>query len=714
MARDPYRYYRIEARELLDGLARGVLLLEKEGAGSARAGELLRLAHTLKGAARVVQQVESAEAAHRFEELLLPFRDGALPPREVIDALLAVTDAVRGHLEALDAPPAAAAVPGLAPVAAAKPPAAQIPERPAAEAVRPAASGAAAAPVDTGRFNSVRIGIADMDELLEDVTEAGVQVVALQKEAAALGEIRRLAAAVAAELRPRTAAGPISAGLQRARSMMETLQQRLEQADLGLNGGLDSAATSLGQLRERTHSLRLLPASTIFDGLERAARDAAAAAGKTIEFVSLGGEHRLDHHVLGPLADALLHVVRNAADHGIEPPAQRRGAGKAEAGRIEVSVARDGGRLRFTCSDDGRGLDLDSIRAATVRSGKLSLKAAQGLDLDGAIHQLLQGGLSTAEKTSEISGRGVGLDTVREIAGRLKGRLRVSSTAGQGTRIEISVPLSLTTFSALVVESGSLRAAVALDAVQRTARIPAAAVARTSEGAWLEFDGRILPFAALEDLLPGIGGQQGPREHWTVLAVAGREGTAALGVERMLGCHDILVRPPPAVLGNLPLVAGFSLDAGGDPQPVLDADGVVAAALKLRSPSAPIQRGPARVLVIDDSLTTRMLEQSILESAGYEVTLATSGDEGLRIARAEGRFDLFISDIEMPGMDGFSFVAQTRADPALRETPAILVSSRASPDDRRRGRDVGAHAYIVKGEFDQAHFLDTIRRLVGQ
>jgi two-component system chemotaxis sensor kinase CheA len=311
-----------------------------------------------------------------------------------------------------------------------------------------------------------------------------------------------------------------------------------------------------------------------------------------------------------------------------------------------------------------------------------------------------------------VSGRGVGLDVVREVAARLKGEVSVRSEPGRGARFEIAVPVSLSSVTALVVEAAGIAVALPLDAVGSARRLAAGDVARSADGDAIVDDGSSVPLVPLARVLDW------PESHASAGAasaviVRASDRRAAFTIDRLAGIVDLVLRPLPLQVGPSPLCIGASLDADGSPLLVLDPEGLVEAAGTRRDrPPKPPERERARVLVIDDSITTRMLEQSILESAGYEVELATSGEEGLRKAR-EGRFGLFIVDVEMPGMDGFGFLAEKRADAALRDVPAIMVTSRGDEADRRRGLEAGARAYIVKGEFDQGRLLETIHGLIG-
>ncbi len=699
MNKDPYRYFRVEARELLEKLGSGVLELERSGAAAETVARLLRLAHTLKGAARVVRQREIAESAHSLEDLLQPHRQGggALPGAGVAE-LLRLLDAMRGRLAALDEPQAV--VPSAAPAGGA--PSSQ----------PPSAAAAPGAPED--QADSLRVEVDDLDVLLARSAEAGVRLGALGKEANALDRLRRVATTLAeavGQVRPGgngTRASPAA----RALGFAETLRTELQRLQRTLADGIEAVERDVGAVREAAEQMRLLPASTLLPGLERALRDAAQATGREARFESAGGEHRLDAHVLGAVRDALLHVVRNAVGHGIELPEARRAAGKPPAGRVELRVERRGPRVAFVCSDDGRGLDLEAIRRAAVRARAVAEPEAASCGPDELVRLLLRGGLSTAEAVTEVSGRGVGLDVLRETAAQLNAQVAVRSEPGRGTEFELVVPVSLSSVPTLLADTGAAVAAIPLDAVRCTLRVADAEIARSADGDTLVFEGKGIPFLPLAHAL-GRPAPAARSRAWSAVVVQAAAGVAALGVERLLGTANVVVRPLPALVDPQPVVRAVALDGEGNPQLVLDPDGLVRAAAQGEGPRdarSPAPRPP--VLIVDDSLTTRMLEQGILESAGYAVDLATSGEEALAKAR-QRPYSLFIVDVEMPGMNGFEFIQSTRADAELRKTPALLVTSLAGEADRRRGLQAGASAYIAKSEFDQGQLLETIRGLIG-
>lgn len=677
MAQDPYRYFRVEAPELLDQLARGAMDLEKAEHGAEPVARLLRLAHTLKGAARVVKQVEIADLAHEIEDVLAPLRDASGgAARDHVDAILGRLDAIGGHVGAL--------APATAPVS-----------DPGAARTEAALRGADAA---------------ELDALVDGVGEARVGLALLRRKLELLSDARVLADALA-ERAPsghgRDAARHGAGGSAAAPALAADLRAGLGDLQRGLTSTVDRIERDLRQVRVAAERLRLASAGTLFNALERTARDTAQALGKKVRFEGRGGEVRMDAHVVGAIQSALVQLVRNAVAHGIEPPGAR--AGKPAEGYIQLTVARRGRHTAISCRDDGAGVDLEAVKRAARRKGILPAGAASR-STEALLDLLLIGGISTSEAVTGVSGRGVGLDVVRETAERLGGRASIRSEAGQGTTVELLLPLSVTSIEVLLLESDGGRTAIPLDVVKRVVRLQAADVARSAEGETVFHDGEAIPFAALSALLGAATPAHGSRPRSAVI-VDGDGASAAVGIERVLGMATVVPHPLPELAPHAPLVAGVALDEDGVPQLVLDADQIVRRAR--RAGAAPDERQPAPqpLLVVDDSLTTRMLEQSILESAGYLVQTAKSGEEALEFARRE-RPALFLVDVEMPGMDGFAFIEQVRRDPDLRETPAILVTSRSSPEDRRRGEEVGAQGFIVKSEFDQAEFLQGVRRLV--
>lgn len=683
MAEDPYKYFRLEAREILDQLGQGALDLEKGPPAPDAVARLLRLAHTLKGAARVVKQPAIADHAHTLEGVLSPLQDPSLPlSRARIDQVFGLVDDIGKGVALLTPPPSSESSPAH-------------PSEQTLPAFRPAKD--------------------DLDLLLDSVFEAQVRLGALRPRLAQVEQARRMASLVVSQLsRPgdsetSRASGPVAN--DKARSMATDLREVVSAIEHDLVSNIDRLDRELRQVREAAERLRLAPASSLFTFLERAVRDVAQALGKRVLFETTGGDVRVDPFVLSVMQSALLHAARNAVAHGIEAgDGARRTAGKPIEGRVAVRVVQRGTVVSFACSDDGRGVDLDAVRRSPP-ARQLALREGRELAPAELLRLLLKGGISTSGTVTEVSGRGIGLDVVREAADRLGGEAALRTDAGRGTTVEIVVPLSVASLHALTVEAAGGTVALPLDSVRGTLRVSPADIVRGEQHESVVFDGQAIPLASLTSALSAgrsstLASGRGP-----AVVVRGRTGDVAFTVDRIVGPARVIARPLPDLTPAFGHVAGASLDDVGDPLLVLDPDQLVAGAGQAAAIPAVTISPRVPILVVDDSLTTRMLEQSILESAGYAVDVACSGEEALSKARATG-YALFLVDVEMPGMDGFELIEQIRRDPALQHIPSVLVTSRDSQQDRQRGENAGAQAYIVKSEFDQGVLLEQIRSLV--
>jgi two-component system, chemotaxis family, sensor kinase CheA len=689
-AKDPYKYFRPEAREILEQFSRGVLDLEKGESDASTVQRLLRLAHTLKGAARVVKQSEIANRAHAIEDVLAPLRNTTdKVGREQIEAVIAHIDTINNQL-ALLAPTADV-------------PAAN------ATAVNAKASGTIE---ETSR--TIRTELAEADAVLDSVVETHALMNGLREAARNVQDVAQLAETLASQFSAYSSRDNDRRSDSRSSqrfAIVEDLRRKAGAVERSLGSVVDQMDRELRQLREAAERLRLIPASSLFTVLERTARDMARAQSKQVAFTGIGGEIRLDAHVLDVVQGALVQLVRNAVAHGIEPEAGRTATKKQQVGSVTVAVCRRDRKIVFSCGDDGRGVDLDEVRRVAAQRGVLETATGE-LGPDALMRMLLRGGLSTSKTVTEEAGRGIGLDVVREAVERLGGEVACRSQLGTGTTFEIVIPPSLSSMDALIVEvaENAGTVAVPLDCVRRTRRLASSEVTFASPGASVLFDGEAIPFVPLAAALQATAWSS--ERNWPAVVVAGAGGLAAIGVERLLGTVKIVVRPLPEHMTASPMVAAAALDADGNPQLVLDPDSLVSAAR--RGCNSERDAGPAKlpVLVVDDSLTTRMLEQSILESAGYEVDLAVSGEQALECVRARA-YALILVDVEMPGMDGFTLIERLRSDAKSRDIPAILVTSLAEPEHRKRGREVGAQGYIVKSEFNQAELLSMIKPMMA-
>jgi len=550
---DPYRYFRVEAAEILEQLQTGLLDLEKGAPSAEIIGKLLRLAHTLKGAARVVKQKGIGDHCHSLEDLLLPIRDaGATAVPSVIEGALQRVDAMRAELVALSAPVAVLAEPSLL----------------------------AHAPASEDAFWAAKPNVDDLDVLMDGIAELNVQLAGVRGSRRDLERAAGLAELMRDQLTTRRGSHVSEAELVRMRSLVQELQALLIAAERQAGASVEQAARELGQVRDAAERLRLVPAESLWSSLERTARDAALSLGKNVKFEARGGDIRLEAELLSQIQRALMQAVRNAVAHGIEQPAERGAADKPTAGTVSIAVLRRDDNVVFSCTDDGRGLDLEAVRRSAQQRG-IAQEALAGLDAEGLARLLLRGGISTASAVTGVSGRGIGLDLIRETAENLAGSVTLESRRGHGATISIVVPVSLSALSALLVDAAGQVVGVPLSAVRGTARQLPDQITHTADGDTVLVDGKVIPYASLERLLGGEATDAQKRISRSAVLVEAEGGIVALGVDRLLGIESIVARSLPELALLSPVVSGASFDAEGNPQLVLSPEGLVRAARRV-------------------------------------------------------------------------------------------------------------------------------------
>ncbi|WP_265592801.1 response regulator [Verrucomicrobium sp. BvORR034] len=483
-----------------------------------------------------------------------------------------------------------------------------------------------------------------------------------------------------------------------------------------------SISALVEQLLDDTKRLVMLPCATLLDFFPKVVRDLSRDLGKEAELVIRGREVEMDKRVLQELKDPLLHLVRNAMDHGIEDKQVRRDRGKRPGGRLEITVTpQDGNKVEIRVQDDGGGLDTARIKAAAVSAGYLTSEQATLSD-DTMAHELVfKSGLSTSAIITEISGRGLGMAIVQEKVEKLGGRIAITSTMGSGTCFTITVPVTLATFKGILVEVAGHVFVVPTASVDRVNRHRRSDIQTVENRETVLVDEHRLPLVSMESVL-----ELPPREHpfpseFVVSVVLGDgDRRVAFTVDGILNEQEVLVKRLRKPISRVRNVAGATVLPSGAPAIILNTSDLLQSAA--RSPSPVRKRhaamksrrigAPARkILVTDDSVTSRMLLKNILQSAGYDVSIAVDGVEAYTALKTH-EFDLLVSDVQMPRMDGFDLTAKIRADKKLADLPVVLVTALGSREDHERGVDVGANAYVVKGNFDQSNLLDVIRKLL--
>lgn len=685
---DFVRLFAAEAEGRLDALVDQLLTLEHVGPSPDLLASLFREAHTVKGGAAVVGLGDVARVAHALEDLLEEVRGGRRQvDAALVDAVLSGADAIRSLMpravagedhaalaaaaEAAlraalrtpgDAPAGSGPAPGGGPAPAAEP--STVVER---------ASGG-----DGARFvgaEMVHMPVHRLDDLVRLIGETAAATL-------------RLGSALVEELRR----DPSSVS---------------EYRDL---------VRSLNELQDVALRARMIPVTLLAPRLRRAVRDVARDTGKRVRLETRGEDAEIDRGVLDRLADPLLHLVRNAVDHGIEAPELRRARGKPEEGTVRLHAMQLGSEVIIAVSDDGHGIDLDRVREMAGRSDPSALE----MDDESALYLIFRSGLSTAPQVTGVSGRGVGLDAVRVSLNALRGRVEVRSEPGTGTEFRIAVPITMATLRCLVVTAAGQRYAIPLHSVR--AVLGDQPVSSAAGRAMTMYDGRPVPVASLASVLGTGNGSEGP-----AVVVSGLTRTHALRVDDLIDQRDVVVKGLGELIPRLPAVAGAAVEPDGSVLLVLDATGLIERARRREAPAArrqagvaagapppePPERGPqATILVVDDALTVRELQRSIFEHAGYRVLVAADGEEALRRMAGE-RPDLVLTDIEMPVLDGIGLTERIRADAGLASVPVVILTSRGSDESRRRGLEAGADAYIVKSGFDQNALLSAVERLLG-
>jgi two-component system chemotaxis sensor kinase CheA len=456
---------------------------------------------------------------------------------------------------------------------------------------------------------------------------------------------------------------------------------------------------------------QMVAVATITDSLHRAVRDLARAQGKDIRWEARGIDTELDRGVLHRLSDSLLHMVRNAVDHGIESPTERAAAGKPPQAVVRLHAMQLGSEVIIAITDDGRGVNVDRVRLEADRHGVRT----DGLSDDEVIALTLRSGLSTAAFVTDVSGRGVGLDVVRANVEAAGGRIEVRSEPGAGAEFRVIVPITLAVLRCLLVEAGGSRYALPFHRVVRSQADAASTAAHAEGRAVVWVDRQAVPVSLLAETL---GGSPDDASTGPIVVLTDSARRHAFKIDRLLGQRDVVLKGLSAVVSKSPAVAGASVEPDGSVLLVLDPPGLIqrarqsgqASAVATAASSRP---GPRqRILIVDDALTVRELQRSILERADFSVRVAADGLQALSLLGEEPS-DLVLTDIEMPHMDGFALTEAIRSDGELANIPVLILSSRSDEKDRQRGLDVGADGYIVKSGFDEAALLTAVDRLLG-
>ncbi|WP_144111340.1 hybrid sensor histidine kinase/response regulator [Paraburkholderia sp. BCC1886] len=485
----------------------------------------------------------------------------------------------------------------------------------------------------------------------------------------------------------------------------------------------DRRSTHLSQqLYDAALQCRMRPFGDGTGGLARMVRDVARSLGKTVHWHLVGESTQVDRDILDLLEAPLGHLLRNALDHGIEAPAVRLARGKPADGTLTLDARHTAGSLLITVTDDGAGIDLDALRGSIVRKKLASPETAARLSEAELLEFLFLPGFSLRDQVTDVSGRGVGLDAVHDVVKRVRGTVRITHEPGFGTRVQLQLPLTLSVIRSLLVEVAGEPYAVPLAHVNRTLHVSRAEIELLEGHQHIGFDGRRIGIVTAHQILD-TAASANEAELVSLIVIGEGEGTYGVVVDRFLGERMLVVQPLDPRLGKIRNISAGALMENGDPVLIADVDDwlrsverlVAGGDLQHAQPGAALasRRSTRRVLVVDDSLTVRELERKLLATRGYDVTIAVDGMDGWNAVRGE-RFDLVITDIDMPRMDGIELVTLIKRDPQLHSLPVMIVSYKDREEDRRAGLDAGADYYLAKGSFHDEALLDAVRDLIGE
>lgn len=466
---------------------------------------------------------------------------------------------------------------------------------------------------------------------------------------------------------------------------------------------------------------RMRPFNDGVQGFPRMVRDVARTLGKQVRFEIEGKETPVDRDILERLEAPLNHILRNACDHGLETPEDRQAAGKDPTGNLVLAARHSSGMLVIEIRDDGRGIDAEKLRGKIVEKQFATAEMVAQMSEDEVLEFLFLPGFSTAGKVTEISGRGVGLDVVLTLMQQIGGQARIKTAVGKGTSFHLQVPITRSVIRALLAEIDGEPYAFPLSRIARTLRMDYKDLKMVENRQYFELEGQNVGLAPARSALGFTGAINTTTPDLDIVVVNDRNQLYGVEVDRLIGEADLVVRPLDKRLGKVPGVSSASMTESGEPILILDVEDLIASIDKLLTGGARLEsrRGQAtveksdrkKILVVDDSITVRETERQLLENAGYAVEVAVDGADGWNAVRL-GEFDLVVSDIDMPRMNGYEFVSKIRADNRLENLPVIVVSYKDREEDRIKGLEAGADYYLTKSSFQDDTFIQAVRDLI--
>jgi len=734
--------FRMEADSHSQALTAGLLALERDPVAADHLERCMRAAHSLKGAAQIVGLRAGVSITHAMEDCFVAAQRGrCVLRREHIDQLLHGVDLLRqmsrtaepdmDRWEARKLGEVAAFVDALNRAVSNSAAAEVGPAQ--AEAARPQDEGPAAAlrGEETGEREMggvIRVTAENLNRLLGLAGESLVESRGFKSFADSLLRLKRFQFGLQhaldrlREQLPQRLSNQAQVTLaevqRRALECRQFLAQRLVEMET-----FDRRAAHLShRLYDGALACHMRPFADGVQRFPRMVRDLARTMGKQVQFDIGGEDTQVDRNILEKLEAPLGHLLRNALDHGIESPEERLAAGKPAEAMLRIEARHNAGRLQVTVADDGRGIDLERLRAAVIERKLSNAETVARLDDAELLQFLFLPGFSLKEAVTDISGRGVGLDVVQSVLKQIRGTVRITTRRAQGTRFQMELPLTLSVARALLVEVGAEAYAVPLAYIRHALKLAQGDIELLEGRAHFDLDGRSVGLVTAHQLLGVAPPPAAAGDLLAVIVLGDATHCYGLIVDRLLGERELVVQSLDPRLGKIKDVAAGALMEDGSPALILDVEDIIRSIEKLAgagglSGVAPDALGAAgvkrkRVLVVEDSFTVRELERKLLVNSGFEVEVAVDGMDGWNAARI-GHFDLVITDVDMPRMDGIELVTLIKKDPHKKSLPVMIVSYKDRPEDRRRGLDAGADYYLAKGSFHDETLLRAVVDLIG-
>ncbi|WP_103307900.1 MULTISPECIES: hybrid sensor histidine kinase/response regulator [unclassified Pseudomonas] len=736
--------FSLEAEAQVQVLSTGLLALERDPTQAEYLESCMRAAHSLKGAARIVGVNAGVSVAHVMEDCLVGAQERRLVlGAEHIDALLQGTDlltriATPGNnvgapdIDAYVALMGRLLDPNAAQLPAPVPTSIEVPVDPIGVELLVPEPFATAEPaskskrVTEGGERVLRVTAERLNSLLDLSSKSLVETQRLKPWLATLQRLKRQQGTglraleeLNVHLKDHALSLQAQEALGDARRLLAETQQLLAQKAAELDEFAWQASQRAQVLYDTALACRMRPFADVLSGQVRMVRDLGRSLGKQVRLEIEGEKTQVDRDVLEKLEAPLTHLLRNAVDHGIEAPEQRILAGKPAEGLIRLRASHQAGLLVLELVDDGAGVDLERVRRSIVERGLSPEQTAASLSEEELLTFLFLPGFSLRDKVTEVSGRGVGLDAVQHMVRQLRGAVVLEQTAGEGSRFHLEVPLTLSVVRSLVVEVGSEAYAFPLAHIERMCDLAPEDIVQVEGRQHFWHEGRHIGLVAASQLLDRPSTQNGGQT-LKVVVIRERETIYGVAVERFIGERTLVVLPLDERLGKVQDISAGALLDDGSVVLIIDVEDLLRSVEKLldtgrleriaRQNQAQAPR--KRILVVDDSLTVRELQRKLLLNRGYDVAVAVDGMDGWNALRSED-FDLLITDIDMPRMDGIELVSLLRRDNRLQSLPVMVVSYKDREEDRRRGLDAGADYYLAKASFHDDALLDAVVELIG-